>query len=75
MTHLLPVLRLMTDALHRRLGPQVEAPVPDPLDHPALRRMSPRELADLPLPRHGPADALEAGEPEPGEPDAIRPAA
>lgn len=24
----------------------------DPLDHPALRRLGPRELADLPVPRH-----------------------
>ena len=28
------------------------APVaPDPIDHPDLRRMSPRDLADLPFPR------------------------
>ena len=26
--------------------------VPEPLDHPALRSMSPNELADLPIPRH-----------------------
>ncbi|EYD78010.1 hypothetical protein Rumeso_00347 [Rubellimicrobium mesophilum DSM 19309] len=50
MTHLIPVLHFMTDALRRRLGP-AEAPAAEPLDHPALRRMSPRELADLPLPR------------------------
>lgn len=24
----------------------------DPLDHPALKAMSPRELADIPFPRH-----------------------
>lgn len=24
---------------------------PDPIDHPALARMSPRDLADLPMPR------------------------
>jgi hypothetical protein len=52
MTHLIPVLHLMTDALRRHLGPS-EVPAPDPLDHPALRRMSPRELADLPVPRPG----------------------
>ncbi|SIO33094.1 hypothetical protein [Vannielia litorea] len=28
-------------------------PAPDPIDHPALRRLSPRDLADLPLPRPG----------------------
>ncbi|WP_143089885.1 hypothetical protein [Tropicimonas isoalkanivorans] len=31
------------------------APVPpDPLDHPALRNLSPRALADLPMPRPAP---------------------
>lgn len=35
-----------------RLFPPLPAPDPaDPLTHPALRAMSPRELADLPLPR------------------------
>ena len=56
MIHLIPVLHLMTDALRRHLGPS-EVPAPDPLDHPALRRMSPRELADLPVPRLGAAGA------------------
>ena len=50
MTHLIPVLHFMTDALRRRLG-STEVPAPDPLDHPALRRMSARDLADLPMPR------------------------
>jgi len=50
MTHLIPVLNLMTDALRRRLAP-IGAPASDPLDHPALRGMSLRELADLPVPR------------------------
>ena len=50
MTHLIPVLHLMTDALRRRLG-STGAPAPDPLDHPALRGMSLREIADLPVPR------------------------
>ena len=50
MTHLIPVLHFMTDALRRRLG-SIEVPAPDPLDHPALRRMSVRDLADLPVPR------------------------
>lgn len=50
MIHLIPVLHLMTDALRRRLG-SAGTPAPDPLDHPALRRMSLRELADLPVPR------------------------
>jgi hypothetical protein len=63
MTHLIPVLHLMTEALRRRLG-QTEVPAPDPLDHPALRRMSPRELADLPVPR-----------PEGAEAESVRPAA
>lgn len=41
----------MLDLL-RRLFPPLPRPDPaDPLDHPALRAMSPRELADLPLPR------------------------
>jgi len=37
----------------------VPAPAFDPLSHPAIRRMSPRELADLPLgalPRAGKRD-------------------
>ena len=28
-----------------------EPNVPDPIDHPAIKRMTQRELADLPLPR------------------------
>lgn len=28
-----------------------EQNVPDPIDHPAIKRMTQRELADLPLPR------------------------
>jgi hypothetical protein len=51
MTHLIPVLHLMTSALRRRLLPPKGAPGPDPIDHPLLRRMSERELADLPFPR------------------------
>ena len=51
MTHLIPALHFMTEALRRRLAPR-EVPAPDVIDHPDLRRMSPRELADLPLPRH-----------------------
>ena len=62
MTHLIPVLYLMTSALRRRLGP-TEAPAPDPIDHPLLRRMSERELADLPFPRPsaGSAEAVPQG--------------
>lgn len=75
MTHLIPVLHLMTDALRRRLGPPTEAPAPDPLDHPALRRMSLRELADLPLPRavQPEVDALGPDEPRTPESDAVHP--
>ena len=51
MTHFLPVLHLMTSALRRHLDPPDEVPAGDPGDHPALRRLSPRELADLPFPR------------------------
>ncbi|MGH1369646.1 MAG: hypothetical protein ACRBCL_13620 [Maritimibacter sp.] len=43
MTHFLP--RLLRPLPVRRLQP------PDPLDHPDVSRMSPRELADLPSPR------------------------
>ena len=68
MTHFLPVLHLMTEALRRRLL-LPEAPVPDPIDHPALRRMSSRELADLPLPRPLAEEAAE------GERRRVRPAA
>lgn len=60
MSHFVPVLHLMTDALRRHLGP-VEGPAPDPLDHPALRGMSLRDLADLPLPRPQ-ASAAEGGD-------------
>lgn len=35
----------------RRLLPPGPALPRDPLDHPDLARMSPRELSDLPLPR------------------------
>ena len=55
MTHLIPVLHLMTDVLRRHLS-LPEVPALDPLDHPALRRMSLRDLADLPLPRCPEAD-------------------
>jgi hypothetical protein len=35
-----------------RLGGRAADPLPrDPIDHPALRAMSPRELADLPFGR------------------------
>lgn len=50
MLPLLPPARFITDLLRRRLDPAVGAPE-EALDHPDLRRMSPRELADLPLPR------------------------
>lgn len=56
MTTRIPVLHFMTEALRRRLSPG-EAPAPDPLDHPDLRRMSLRELADLPMPRPAAEDA------------------
>ncbi len=40
----------------RRSGPRRACPLlapvaPDPIDHPDLRRMCPRDLADMPLPR------------------------
>lgn len=53
MTQFIPVLHLMTSALRRRLGPVAGAPAADPGDDPALRGLSPRELADLPFPRPG----------------------
>lgn len=37
--------------LYRRLKAAITVPSPDPIDHPAIRRMSLRELADLPFPR------------------------
>ena len=58
MTHLLPVLHFMTEALRRRLA-LGEVPAPDPLDHPDLRRMSLRELADLPVPRPGGEESVD----------------
>ena len=86
MTHLLPILDLMTEALRRRLALRDGAPGPeawpDAWDEPAIRRMSPRELADLPwpapAPRQGEAVALGRGEPPqepPEEPHDLRPAA
>ena len=50
MTRLIPLLHLMTHVLRRHLTPP-EVPARDPLDPAALRRMSPRDLADLPEPR------------------------
>ena len=51
----------------RRRPPPEETPAPDPIDHPALLHMSPRELADLPLPRLAPrpfrAEAPDLAEP------------
>ncbi|WP_157973638.1 hypothetical protein [Tropicimonas sp. IMCC34043] len=48
---------IISALLHRK--PAIFAsplrPGPDPIDHPVLRRMSPRELADLPMPRPEPA--------------------
>ena len=79
MTRFLPVLNVVTLALRRRLGPADEPPAPEPLDHPALRGLSPRELADLPLPRPAAGearpDALGPDEPPPQETDDLRPAA
>ena len=50
-----------------RRPPAEEVPAPDLIDHPALLHMSPRELADLPLPRLAPrpsrADAPDLAEP------------
>ena len=52
MTPFIPALHsMMTVALRRRLAPTEEAPALDPIDHPALQRMTPHELADLPVPR------------------------
>lgn len=54
----MPHLSLLLDALARfarrsfvHSGPNAPTEASDPLDHPAVRRMSLRELADLPLPR------------------------
>ena len=77
MTHFLPVLHLMTSALRRHLDSD-EVPVGDPGDHPALRRLPPRELADLPFPRsagQAGGDRLGEREPQTPEPDDLRPAA
>lgn len=60
MSPLIPVLHLMTEAVRRRLS-LPEVPAPDPLDHPALRRMSPRDLADLPVPRPWDGEAEDGG--------------
>lgn len=52
-------------------GPSADAPGADPGDHPALRALSPRELADLPFPRPaGQAAGDGLGGPEPQTPDA-----
>lgn len=78
MTHFLPVLHLMTSALRRRLSIDGEAPAPDPLDHPALRGLGLREIADLPLPRPAGetgADGLGSARTPSQEPDDLRPAA
>ena len=78
MTHFLPVLHLMTSALRRHLDPPDEVPAADPGDHPALRTLSPRDLADLPFPRpagQGGRDGLGGREPQEPEPDDLRPAA
>ncbi|MGZ9809443.1 hypothetical protein ACXN5S_03170 [Pseudoroseicyclus sp. H15] len=42
----------------RRLTLPPPRPCPGPLDHPQIARMSPRELADLPLPRDSPPTRL-----------------
>ncbi len=71
MTHLFPVLHFMTDAVSRHLGP-AQVPAPDPFDHPALRRMSLRELADLPAPR---PSAVDEATPRADGDECIHPAA
>jgi hypothetical protein len=58
MTSIRSALHSMTLSLRRRLRPVEEPPASDPFDHPAIRRMSFRELADLPLPRPTGAQAL-----------------
>lgn len=54
MAHFIPRWPAMRSLLRRRLATRTEASAPDPIDHPALRHLSPRELADLPFPRPGP---------------------
>lgn len=51
MPSLLARLRLIARLVRRRPGSVAGATGPDPLDHPLVRRMTARELADLPLPR------------------------
>ena len=47
------------DALRRRRIPELPV-LPGPLDHPSLRAMTPRQLADLPLMMRNEAQAQEA---------------
>ncbi len=65
-----PMLRTL-HRLRARFTPPPFGPVePDPIDHPAFRGMSPRELADLPFPHHSMSDVAEgqASSPLPSSP-------
>jgi hypothetical protein len=54
------ILEIFSTALHHVARPFRTLPEPetahlsDPLDHPDLKRMTPRELADIPFPRPKP---------------------
>lgn len=54
--------------LNRKLRSGPDTIDAGPLDHPDIRRMSPRELADLPWPR---ADAIGADQPPVASPEAV----
>ena len=84
------LLPLMTSVLRRLLDLSDRVPAQDPFasdqwvaaedpgDHPALRGLSPRELADLPFPRsagQAGGDGLGRKEPQTSESNDLRPAA